>query len=169
MDFTGPQVWRGLVGFHIVRDGEEDALPGMPDGPSDMEEFEALEETEAVTTRRFRFTQSAGGGETIWTINGEPFDPERIDARPELGSAEVWEFVTDVHRPVHLHLVPLKVLSRQGQRTLRKDASWKDTVVVPPGNVVRVLARFDGFRGRYVFHCHNLEHEDMMMANFEVV
>lgn len=35
---------------------------------------------------------------------------------------------------------------------------------------MRVLARFDGYRGRYVFHCHNLEHEDMMMmANFEVV
>jgi FtsP/CotA-like multicopper oxidase with cupredoxin domain len=33
-----------------------------------------------------------------------------------------------------------------------------------------VLLRFDGFRGKYVFHCHNLEHEDMMMmANFEVV
>jgi spore coat protein A len=32
-----------------------------------------------------------------------------------------------------------------------------------------VLIRFDGFRGRYVFHCHNLEYEDMMMANFEVV
>jgi spore coat protein A len=43
-------------------------------------------------------------------------------------------------------------------------------VDVPPGQIARVLCRFDGFRGRYVFHCHNLEHEDMMMmANFEVV
>jgi len=43
-------------------------------------------------------------------------------------------------------------------------------VDVPPGQVVRVLARFDSYRGKYVFHCHNLEHEDMMMmANFEVV
>ena len=58
----------------------------------------------------------------------------------------------------------------QGQKTLRKDAGWKDTVDVPPGQIARVLCRFDGFRGRYVFHCHNLEHEDMMMmANFEVV
>ena len=40
---------------------------------------------------------------------------------------------------------------------------------VPPGQIARVLARFDGFKGNYVFHCHNLEHEDMMMANFEVV
>lgn len=36
--------------------------------------------------------------------------------------------------------------------------------------MVEVLARFDGYRGRYMLHCHNLEHEDMaMMANFEVV
>jgi spore coat protein A, manganese oxidase len=32
-----------------------------------------------------------------------------------------------------------------------------------------LLARFDGYRGKYVFHCHNLEHEDMMMANLAVV
>jgi len=32
-----------------------------------------------------------------------------------------------------------------------------------------VAARFSGYRGKYPFHCHNLEHEDMMMANFEVV
>jgi spore coat protein A, manganese oxidase len=31
-----------------------------------------------------------------------------------------------------------------------------------------VLVHFDGYRGRYVFHCHNLEYEDMMMADFEV-
>jgi spore coat protein A len=32
-----------------------------------------------------------------------------------------------------------------------------------------VAVRFDGFRGRYVFHCHNLEHEGTVMATFEVV
>lgn len=157
-----------VMRFRVVRkEKEESAVPGRL---SDLGEFEALEETAAMPTRRFRFTQSASGDGTMWTINGKPFDPERIDARPALGSAEVWEFVTDVHHPVHLHLAHFKVLSRQGQKTLRKDAGWKDTVDVPPGTIVRVLCRFDGYRGKYVFHCHNLEHEDMMMmANFEVV
>ena len=36
-------------------------------------------------------------------------------------------------------------------------------------SVNAVLARFEGYRGHYVFHCHNLEHKYMMMANFEVV
>ncbi len=47
---------------------------------------------------------------------------------------------------------------------------WKDTVSLNSGGEAEVLMKFDGFRGKYVFHCHNLEHEDMMMmANFEVV
>ena len=104
------------------------------------------------------------------SANGKVFDPSRIDARPKLGSTEIWELATDLHHPVHLHLVHFKVLSRSGRRPLPKDAGWKDTVDVLPGQVVRVISRFDGYRGKYVFHCHNLEHEDMMMmANFEVV
>jgi hypothetical protein len=46
---------------------------------------------------------------------------------------------------------------------------WKATVYLQ-AQTVRVVARFAGYRGKYAFHCHNLEHEDMMMmANFEVV
>ncbi len=40
---------------------------------------------------------------------------------------------------------------------------------VPPGQLVRLLVRFDGCCGKYAFHCRNLEHEDMMMSNFEAV
>ncbi len=47
---------------------------------------------------------------------------------------------------------------------------WKDTVRLTPNQAVKILVRFEGCRGKYVFHCHNLEHEDMaMMANFQVV
>jgi spore coat protein A len=157
-----------VMRFVVARkEREENAVP---DTLSEMGEFEGLEESAATVIRRFRFTQSPGAGGVMWTINGEAFDPGRVLARPELGSTEVWEFVTDVHHPVHLHLAHFKVLSRRGQGPLSTDAGWKDTVDVPPGNVVRVLIRFGGYRGRYVFHCHNLEHEDMMMmANFQVV
>jgi spore coat protein A, manganese oxidase len=70
---------------------------------------------------------------------------------------------------VHLHLVHFKVLSRNGKRPLPTESAWKDTVDLTTGERVRVIVRFSGYRGRYVFHCHNLEHEDMMIANFEVV
>jgi hypothetical protein len=51
-----------------------------------------------------------------------------------------------------------------------EDAGWKDTVLVNPGETVRVLTRFDSHPGVFVHHCHNLEHEDSgMMQNFEVL
>jgi FtsP/CotA-like multicopper oxidase with cupredoxin domain len=35
---------------------------------------------------------------------------------------------------------------------------------------VRVIKKFEGYKGRYIMHCHNLEHEDYaMMARFDVV
>ena len=109
-------------------------------------------------------------GRTMWGINGEPFDPERMEARPKLGSVEVWNLDTNAHHPIHLHLVQFKVLSRNGGRPRPTDAGWKDPVDLASGEEARVIARFDGYRGRYVFHCHNLEDEGMMMmANFEVV
>ena len=61
------------------------------------------------------------------------------------------------------------VLSRNNREPLPKDAGWKDTMDVS-GQIVRLLIRFDGYRGMYAFHCHKLEHEDIMtLANFEVV
>jgi spore coat protein A, manganese oxidase len=122
---------------------------------------------DAEVTRRFQFTAGVFGG--MSTINGEVFDPDRIDASPRLGSTEIWEISADPAHPVHLHLVHFKVLSRDGGPPGPYDVGWKDTVSLE-GGTVRVAARFEGWRGKYVFHCHNLEHEDMMMmSNFEVV
>jgi spore coat protein A len=118
-------------------------------------------------TRRFQFIAGVGGG--MSAINMKVFDPGRIDARPRLGSTEIWEIFADPSHPFHMHLVHFKVLSRDDGPPGPYDAGWKDTVSLEGGSV-RVAVRFEGWRGKYVFHCHNLEHEDMMMmANFEVV
>ncbi|MGW4801825.1 multicopper oxidase domain-containing protein, partial [Nonomuraea sp. NPDC004297] len=103
-------------------------------------------------------------------VNGHPYRPGVPLARPRLGTAEMWRLTSDFHHPVHVHLAHFQVLARNGRRPEATDAGWKDTVDVRPYEVVDVLARFDGYRGRYMLHCHNLEHEDMaMMADFEVV
>jgi spore coat protein A len=121
----------------------------------------------AVITREFDFAyQRIGHG---WTINGKPFDPARMDARPRLDSTEIWRLTTDFSHPLHLHLAHFQVLSHSG-RPGPYDAGWKDTLDLGPGQAAEILVRFSGYRGRYVFHCHNLEHEDMgMMGNFEVI
>ncbi len=158
-----------VMRFRVARKENDETT--VPRRLSDMAEFDELEESRARLTREFRFTRVGEEGRVMWGINGEPFDPERMDARPELGSTEVWHLeAAPAAHPIHLHLVHFKVLSRNGREPLPTDAGWKDTVDLTSGEDARVLVRFDGYRGRYVFHCHNLEHEDMMMmANFEVV
>src|SRR3712207_7013065 len=50
-------------------------------------------------------------GTTLWTVNGRPFEPDRIDADPELGSVELWRIrAQNVEHPFHIHLAPFQVL-----------------------------------------------------------
>jgi spore coat protein A len=163
-----------VMRFHVVRKEKEESA--LPERLSDMGEFNALGESDARHRRKCSFTRTYHNGHEVWAINGKVFSPSRIDVRPELGSTELWELTTDVHHPVHIHLVKFKVLSRNkllssnGGEPPPTDAGWKDTIDLRPFERARVIARFDGYRGKYVLHCHNLEHEDMkMMANFEVV
>ena len=96
---------------------------------------------------------------------------------PSLGDVEIWHLKNDVllgaggmDHPVHIHLVNFQILDRGGVAPATHEGGWKDTVLLPKGKEIRLLMRFDGYRGKYVMHCHNLEHEDSaMMANFQVV
>ncbi|MGW3348720.1 multicopper oxidase family protein [Nonomuraea rubra] len=125
--------------------------------------------SDAVRVRDFAFRTGHLHSGRGWLIGGLPFDPARTDVTARLGDVEVWRLIADVHHPVHLHLVGFRVLSRSGRPPLPHDAGLKDTVSLRPGEAVEIITRFDGYRGRYLFHCHNAEHEDMgMMANLEI-
>jgi spore coat protein A, manganese oxidase len=155
-----------VMRFRIVRDGTDDSA--IPDVLAD---FELLTQRDVVARRTFDFRRTArDGGHQVWTVNGEEFDPALSLANPELGTTEMWTFTSDFHHPVHVHLGHFQVYSRNDGDPGPMDAGWKDTVDIRPYEVVQVLVKFTGFRGRYVMHCHNLEHEDMaMMANFDVI
>jgi spore coat protein A, manganese oxidase len=115
---------------------------------------------------------------------------EPVSEKPVLGTTEIWEFVnlTDDAHPIHLHLVRFQILDRRAidisARIYDKkvvytgdsvqpdsgEAGWKDTVRCSPGASTRIIVRFEGYAGRYVWHCHILEHEDNeMMRPYEVV
>ncbi len=156
---------RDVMRFRIARRGTEDS-----EIPARLADVEPLTSRQAVRTRSFDFRRTQSDTGQLWTINGEPFDPAGSLASPELGTTELWKFTSDFHHPVHVHLGHFHVYRRNGGPPLPRDAGWKDTVDVRPFEVVEVLVRFTGYRGRYVMHCHNLEHEDMMMmANFETL
>ncbi len=135
--------------------------------PKRLAQFNRLDRRDAVITRFFDFSYE--GMKRGWLINGRPFDPARMDAQPKLGSTEIWRLRSDMHHPLHIHLAHFQVLTHAGHPR-SYDSGWKDTIDMVAGETAEVLVRFEGYRGRYVFHCHNLEHEDMaMMGNFEVV
>lgn len=119
-----------------------------------------------VATREFSF-------DGMTRINGQEFDPNRIDFGVPFGQTERWIFTTggNAPHPVHIHGASFQVQSRSDGRgqLFPWEGGWKDTVLLLDGETVEVLIRFDAYRGRYLMHCHKLEHEDQgMMANFLV-
>jgi spore coat protein A len=142
--------------------------------PSSLRPLEKLSASQAVRTRSFTFSGCMmcmmGGGP--WVINGKPFDPNRVDANPKLGTVEIWEFrnMSMMDHPAHLHQTMFQILNINGNLPPPTHAGWKDTVNVPAMGTVRIIMRFADYAGKYVLHCHVLEHEDnAMMARFDVV
>jgi spore coat protein A len=121
----------------------------------------------------------AGGAEPRLWMDG-------VTENPAVGAVESWiirNFTMDAH-PIHIHQVQFQVMRRivtdpmmsphglLGQGAVIQPEPWetgyKDTVVVYPGELTRVKARFD-IAGLFVWHCHILEHEDNeMMRPFRV-
>ena len=123
-----------------------------------------------VQTRRWDLMFSTSGTPR-WELSGLAFDMDRIDARPALGTTERWLFVNQSHRlhPMHLHGVHFRVLDRSSGAVPAGERAWKDTVLVDIGETVIVQPRFAPYPGRYVFHCHNLEHQERaMMLQMEI-
>lgn len=157
---------RDIMRFHVVRAARD--TTHVPDRLSTA--FEELAPATGMPVRAFDFRRTSSGEDRqMWTISGKPFHPDTVLARPRLGSVERWRFSSDFHHPVHVHLAQFQVIARGGRPPAPTDAGWKDTVDVHPYEVVDTLVRFTGYKGRYMLHCHNLEHEDMaMMGNFQV-
>lgn len=123
-----------------------------------------------------------------WLLNNRRFQMDEVadDERVPLGSKQVWEFINPADgmmrmaHPIHLHGPQYRVLERQVDRALRPawaalsegliDEGWKDTFLMMPGERVKILVHFRRHPGLFLYHCHNLEHEDMgMMRNYRVV
>lgn len=158
---------RQVMRFDVVEDADDpSSIPAVLRPHPYADE---LPESSAVRTRDFRFERRGG----FWTINGETFDLERNDAEPELGDIEIWRFINKsggwVH-PIHVHLVEFRVLDRNGEKPRPVELDRKDSVLLGPNETIRVIMKLQHCKGKYVIHCHNIEHEDHdMMGQFEVV
>lgn len=138
--------------------------------PSRLSTIPALGSPQA--TREFRFDRRS-------TINGREYVMGHTAFTVPYGSTELWRLVADggAPHPVHIHGTSFQVVARRGGRgqVFAWERGWKDTVLLQDNETVDVLIRFDhqhggvAYRGRYVMHCHRLEHEDAgMMLDFAV-
>jgi FtsP/CotA-like multicopper oxidase with cupredoxin domain len=118
---------------------------------------------------------------TSFMIDRGEFDGE-VKQTMKLGTAERWHVTnrnTFTH-PFHIHVNPFFVTHINGVE-LAKDnplRRWQDTMAIPtaaahdvnPPGSFTMLSRFVRFTGKFVIHCHILEHEDQgMMQAVEVV
>jgi bilirubin oxidase len=103
-------------------------------------------------------------------IDGKRMDMHRVDLRAHLGTTEIWEVqnVVGMDHPFHLHGLHFQVLDRDGVPEPYR--SWFDSVNVPKHSSVRIVVRFDDFPGKWMYHCHILDHEDEgMMGILELL
>lgn len=176
-----------------LRIGEKGAdVTSLPSQLSRIERHDVKDAVNRNNPRSFRLAMQG----MVHTINDHLFEMDVVeqDEIVRLGDLEVWEFVNlegggsgmgmgmmnmELPHPMHIHGVQFQVLERQIARGFEftyqdlsggfVDDGWKDTVLVMPGETVRVLVRFENYTGVYLYHCHNLEHEDAgMMRNYRI-
>jgi spore coat protein A, manganese oxidase len=159
--------------------------------PRALRPVSRIPEASAIRTRTLTLNEYDGpDGATILMLLNATYWHQPITEKPIINTTEIWNLVNltdDVH-PIHLHLVRFQVLDRRPIEPFAYlhggklhylgpalppdpgEMGWKDTVRAEPNAVTRIIVHFEGYTGRYVWHCHNLEHEDNeMMRPYEVV
>lgn len=120
-----------------------------------------------------------GGMGMQWGFNGRSFEMNAVapDEIVRLGTTEIWEFANNpmMAHAIHLHGLQFQVLERTGGTRNAGvtdgcvDEGWLDTVLVMPGERVKLIMRFADFTGLYAHQCHMLEHAAAgLMRDYEV-
>ena len=159
--------------------------------PSALRPIPRIPESDAVRTRELTLAdyQDRLGRSKRMLLNGARWSMP-VTEKVVLGSTEIWSFInlTDDSHPIHLHLVRFQLLDRTPfdlptyqltgkvvfagavKKPGPSEQGWKDTIRVDPLSITRIIVKFEAFTGRYVWHCHLLEHEDNeMMRPYEVL
>ena len=154
------------AGWNVPRDllalQYSDSAPVTPPAlPSRLRAVPALDTSRATAHRYIVFSQGL--------INGRKMDMNRVDERARLGATEIWqvENVVGMDHPFHLHGFQFQILDRNG--VPEPFRAWKDMMDVRGHESARFVVRFDDYPGKWMYHCHILDHEDHgMMGILEV-
>jgi len=188
----GPRALPNGVPFPVMKvrvERESKDRPALPAKLSEIKPYQLEDAVNGKQPRSFGITLNMMN----WLINGRQFEMEAVapDEIVKLNTLEAWEFVNKLNpghmmesmgmaHAMHLHAGQFQVLERQVLPELRAgwnsvkdglvDEGWKDTVLLMPGERIKLLMKFEDYPGLFLYHCHNLEHEDSgMMRNFRIV
>jgi FtsP/CotA-like multicopper oxidase with cupredoxin domain len=157
----------GTGDYRVLELRAADTLRDSPAVPGALATFSRIPESSADRTRTFTINAQI--------INRRPVDMSRIDEVVPLDATEVWVLRNRDPQPhnFHIHTVQFQVLDIDGAPPPPHLAGWKDTVYLPPGSQVRIIASFTDYADPmwpYMYHCHLLWHEDSgLMGQFVVV
>jgi FtsP/CotA-like multicopper oxidase with cupredoxin domain len=107
-----------------------------------------------------------------WVINGHSYDPAYVEHTPAIDTTETWRLKnrTVISHLVHLHGTDFHMVSRNGRRPPAHERCLKETFFLDPQDEIVVSGHFSDHLGKFVVHCHMLDHEDHgLMSQFEVV
>ena len=153
-----------ILGTVVVSGGGKTVV-----APATLVDHEDLRSLEIARNRRIVFSENNDAGQFF--INNQLYNPDRDDVVVPLGSVEKWDIINNSEEmhTFHIHQTDFQVISRNGQS--EEFFGYQDTVNVDPGGRVSIIISFtkQSQVGRFVFHCHILEHEDGgMMQNIVV-
>ncbi|SRX55074.1 multicopper oxidase family protein [Aequorivita sp. CIP111184] len=117
----------------------------------------------------------------IWRINngGNISIEGQNDGGGMMGNNRGMGNMMQMPHPVHIHQLQFNIINRNIENVDQNlwnavkdgfiDEGWQDSVYLLPGMYMDLVMRFEDFKGLFLYHCHNLEHEDMgMMRNFKI-
>ncbi len=188
-DFGAPPdpLTTGLVMQFRIKESTSEDTSSVPDTLSQIKRFSGCD-----ACRIRDITIDVGNdhyGRLLFTLGGHGY-MEAITEDPIVGDVEIWRIINaglGVH-PIHIHQIQFQILDKikidvdaynlTGQIRYTSTAEppeanergWKDVVQAPPGYITKLIMRFGPYTGRYIYHCHILEHEDNdMMRPIQVV
>ncbi|MDQ6871063.1 MAG: multicopper oxidase family protein [Gemmatimonadota bacterium] len=129
--------------------------------PASLRKITPLDTAKSTAVRTIVFSQGL--------INGKTMDMARVDVSTTVGATEIWDIenIVGMDHPFHLHGFQFQVLDRNGVPEPYR--SWKDMLNIPKHTSARIIVRYDDYPGKWMFHCHILDHEDHgMMGVLEV-
>lgn len=142
--------------------------------PSTLVKNTTLAATDATNSRMLMVTGGQPNG-PAFSFNNSTFNHQTINQTVKLNAVEKWTIMNNnvFGHSFHIHDVQFKILSRSSGSVGLHESGWKDTVYLPVGQSVTIIAKFDDFASDkypFMYHCHFANHEDGgMMGQFLVV